>query len=169
MRPYPLFDNIQTGARISLDRVYRYELWRIWDTHKPLCNFLMLNPSTADEVDNDPTVERCERRCRMWGYGGLIVTNIFAFRATHPVDMKAATEPVGADNDAAILSVAERSSLIVCAWGKDGTFKNRSVAVMLLLADHADKLHSLKMSDKTGQPYHPLYLPYSLQPARMVS
>src|SRR4051812_14962809 len=70
------------GARFSSDRRHRYALWRVWDGDRGLCNFLMLNPSTADETSDDPTVASCTRRARAWGYGGLVVTNLFAFRAT---------------------------------------------------------------------------------------
>ena len=68
----------ETGARFSIDRRYRYALWRVWDHDENLYNFLLLNPSFADEATNDPTIERCERRARRWGFGGLIVTNLFA-------------------------------------------------------------------------------------------
>jgi hypothetical protein len=64
----------ETGARFSIDRRYRYALWRVWDHDENLYNFLLLNPSPADEATNDPTIERCERRARRWGFGGLIVT-----------------------------------------------------------------------------------------------
>ena len=68
----------ETGARFSIDRRYRYALWRVWDHDENLYNFLLLNPSSADEVTNDPTIERCERRARRWGFGSMIVTNFFA-------------------------------------------------------------------------------------------
>lgn len=72
----------KTGARLSIDRRYRYALWRVWGHDENLYNFLLLNPSSADEATNDPTIERCERRARRWpsgrpgtwGFGGLIVT-----------------------------------------------------------------------------------------------
>src|SRR3954469_17706712 len=92
-----------TGARFSADGLYRYALWRVWDADRGLCNFLMLNPSTADETVNDPTVARCARRARSWGYGGLVVTNLFAFRATDPSGLRAAPDPVGPEDDAAIV------------------------------------------------------------------
>ena len=70
----------ETGARFSIDRRYRYALWRVWDHDENLYNFLLLNPSSADEATNDPTIERCERRARRWGFGSMIVTNFFALR-----------------------------------------------------------------------------------------
>lgn len=123
----------------------------------------MLNPSTADEVANDPTVERCERRARMWGYRRLIVTNLFAFRATDPRDMKAAIDPVGAENDAAILAAAEVSDLVLCAWGTHGNHLRRADRVRALLDSQRVRLKCLRMA-KGGAPCHPLYLPYELEP-----
>ncbi len=81
---------------------YRYRLTRIWDPDGEKALFIMLNPSTATEVQNDPTVERCERRARALGFGAFRVTNIFAWRATDPKDMRAAPDPVGPANDDAI-------------------------------------------------------------------
>ena len=73
-----------SGAVFSECKRYRYSLWRVWNPDLPVCMFLMLNPSTADETTNDPTVERCQRRAVQMGYGGLHVGNIFAWRSTDP-------------------------------------------------------------------------------------
>jgi ribonuclease HI len=164
-------DGIDTGAVFSPDRLYRYSLWRIWGAQRSiesdghytprLVNFLMLNPSTADEVVNDATVERCERRARSWGYDGLIVTNIFAYRATDPEVLKTVSDPVGPENDLAIRFHAGDSALVVAAWGNHGELLDRSKAVKELLSDVT--LYCLKVS-KTGEPAHPLYLPYKLEP-----
>lgn len=81
---------------------YRYDLTRVWDENGKRVMFLMLNPSTATEVQNDPTVERCERRARTLGYGAFRVCNIFAYRATDPKVMRSAADPVGPENDQAI-------------------------------------------------------------------
>ena len=96
----------ETGARFSIDRRYRYALWRVWDHDENLYNFLLLNPSSADEATNDPTIERCERRARRWGFGGLIVTNLFALCATDPAGLRRVADPIGPENDAAILETA---------------------------------------------------------------
>lgn len=151
----------RSGAMFSACRRYRYSLWREWLTGAGTVNFLMLNPSTADEVDNDPTVERCERRARDWGFARLIVTNLFAFRATFPREMMAAEDPVGPENDAAILDAACGASRIVCAWGEDGAHQGRSAAVRRLLRGRP--LCALRVN-RSGEPAHPLYLPYSLKP-----
>jgi len=92
-----------TGAVFSPCRKWRYLLWRQWDASKPAANFLMLNPSTADESKLDPTCARARDYAERWGYGALIVTNVFGWRATDPTDMKAAKDPVGPGNDAAIV------------------------------------------------------------------
>jgi hypothetical protein len=97
----------ETGARFSIDRRYRYALWRVWDHDENLYNFLLLNPSSADEATNDPTIERCERRARRWGFGGLIVTNLFALCATDPAGLHRITDPIGPENDAAILETTQ--------------------------------------------------------------
>lgn len=159
----PLFDRLTSGATFSECRRYRYALWRIWMLGRPVVNFVMLNPSTATEVDNDPTVERCERRARQWGYGGLIVTNIFAWRSTASAALREVPDPVGPENDGHILLMAHRASMIVCAWGGNGRYLDRGAKVRRLLGG-IKPLHYLRMSERTGEPFHPLYLPYECEP-----
>lgn len=84
----------QSGAAFSPCRRYRYRLWRTWGDAAPAV-FVMLNPSTADEIENDPTVERCERRARAMGFGGLRVANIFSLRSTDPTALYTSDDPVG--------------------------------------------------------------------------
>lgn len=159
-----LFDwAITWNATFSPCRKYRYTLTRTWAPDLPKVNFLMLNPSTADEVRNDPTVERCERRARMWKYGGLIVTNLFAWRSTSPGELYRVPDPIGPDNDEAIVEAAHEAQLIVCAWGYHGELIDRGRKVRDRLHMFAT-LHYLALSSKTGQPCHPLYLPYSRTP-----
>ncbi|MBF0622625.1 MAG: DUF1643 domain-containing protein [Magnetococcales bacterium] len=142
---------------------YRYTLKISWDNQKPLCNFLMLNPSTADEIKNDPTVERAERYARHWEYGALMVTNIFAFRATDPKEMKSVSDPVGVFNDQAIVESAQNARLTVCAWGNHGSHINRSKAVVNLLKTAGIDMRCLTLT-KAGEPGHPLYLRKNLKP-----
>jgi len=149
------------GATFSPCRRWRYLLWRRWDASRPVANFLMLNPSTADEHRLDPTCSRARDYAERWGYGALIVTNVFGWRATDPDDMKAADDPVGSGNDAAILRAAKESELVVCAWGNHGAFRDRSSRVRDLLMGL--KLHVLRIN-ANGEPAHPLYLPGSLKP-----
>jgi hypothetical protein len=142
---------------------YRYLLTRVWGAAGPKALFVMLNPSTATEVQNDPTVERCERRARALGFGAFRVTNIFAFRATDPRVMRAAADPVGPGNDAAIAASAPWADLIVCAWGAHGAHLGRGPAVERLLRATGRPLHHLGLS-KDGHPRHPLYIGYDRQP-----
>jgi len=144
---------------------YRYTLTRTWDPEGRRALFVMLNPSTATEVQNDPTVERCERRARALGFGAFRVTNIFAFRATDPRVMRAAGDPVGPANDAAIADSAPWADQIICAWGTHGEHQNRGPTVEALLRATGQPLWHLGLS-KAGHPKHPLYIAYSQQPQR---
>lgn len=151
----------EAGAVFSPCRRWRYLLWRRWDEKRPVANFLMLNPSTADEVKLDPSCTRARRYAERWGYGALIVTNLFGWRATDPEEMKGAKDPVGAGNDRAILAAASEASIVVCAWGNHGAHLGRSLEVRRILK--RVQLHLLRMNG-SGEPAHPLYLPGSLRP-----
>jgi hypothetical protein len=151
------------GARFSACRRWRTLLWRCWDEAKPTANFLMLNPSTADERVLDPTCARARDYAERWGYGTLLVTNVFAWRATDPDEMKAADDPVGGGNDRAILRAARDAQLVVCAWGNHGLHLARSIAVQRLLRGAGVALHVLRLN-ANGEPAHPLYLPARMRP-----
>lgn len=142
---------------------FRYRLTRVWDGAGRRAGFVMLNPSTATETQNDPTVERCERRARTLGFGSFTVVNIFAWRDTDPRALRVVADPIGPENDAAILDCAEVSDLIICAWGAHGRFLGRGAAVEALLRSTQKPLYHLGLS-KEGHPKHPLYLPYSTTP-----
>lgn len=142
---------------------YRYSLTRTWDAEARRVLFVMLNPSTATEVQNDPTVERCERRARHLGYGGFQVTNIFAWRATDPKDMRAAADPVGPRNDETLRTGVAWADEIIAAWGVHGAHLDRGPAVAALLHGLGKPLFHLGLS-KDGHPRHPLYLPYAQRP-----
>lgn len=142
---------------------YRYTLTRIWNPGGPKALFVMLNPSTATEVQNDPTVERCERRARALGFGAFRVCNIFAYRATDPKVMRAQAEPVGPGNDAAIAESALWADRVLCAWGTHGAHLERGAAVEALLRGTGQRLYHLGLS-KAGHPKHPLYIGYDQQP-----
>lgn len=151
-----------SGAIFSACRRYRYRLWREWGDEPPAV-FIMLNPSTADEVDNDPTVERCERRARAMGYGGLRVANIFALRSTDPQALYTAADPVGPDNDAGILESVKGAGIVVCAWGGHGNLNGRGEQVLAMLKQ-ADITHHYLVLNKDGTPKHPLYVGYDVLP-----
>ncbi|MEP5728672.1 MAG: DUF1643 domain-containing protein [Sulfitobacter sp.] len=142
---------------------YRYSLTREWDAAATRVLFVMLNPSTATEVQNDPTVERCERRARHLGFGAFRVTNIFAWRATDPRDMRAAKAPIGPENDDTLREGADWADRIIAAWGVHGAHLDRGPQVADLLAGLDKPLFHLGLS-KAGHPKHPLYLPYAQQP-----
>ena len=150
-----------SGARFSRCRRWRTLLWRRWDESRPAANFLMLNPSTADELQLDPSCTRAYNFARLWGFGSIVITNLFAWRATDPGDMKAARDPVGRGNDAAIVRAAREAAIVVCAWGNHGAHLGRSQKVLRLLQDLP--LHVLKLNGG-GEPAHPLYLRAMLKP-----
>lgn len=142
---------------------YRYRLTRIWEAGATRVAFVMLNPSTATEVQNDPTIERCEQRARRLGYGGFTITNIFAWRATDPRDMRAAADPVGPENDKVLLESMAWADAVIAAWGAHGGHLDRGAYVAQMLGRQDTPLFHLGLT-KAGHPRHPLYLPYALQP-----
>ncbi|SDF40518.1 hypothetical protein SAMN04488117_10436 [Celeribacter baekdonensis] len=142
---------------------YRYSLVRTWEPEGRKALFVMLNPSTATEVQNDPTVERCERRARTLGFGSFCVTNIFAWRDTDPKKMRQAADPVGPENDATIAEFALWADQIVCAWGTHGAHLNRGANMERLLRHTGRDLFHLGLS-KAGHPKHPLYIAYTQKP-----
>jgi hypothetical protein len=142
---------------------YRYDLTRVWDEGGKKALFVMLNPSTATETQNDPTVERCERRARTLGFGAFRVCNIFAYRATDPRDMRAQADPVGPENDATILRACDWADRIICAWGTHGEHRSRGAEMERLLRAQPKPLFHLGLSQK-GHPKHPLYIAYAVQP-----
>lgn len=148
-----------SGAVFSKDRCYRYALWRTWNTTLPRVMFVGLNPSTADEQSDDPTIRRCIGFARHWGFGGVIVSNLFAFRATYPSDLKLEPQPIGCDNDRWLQHTANRSALIIACWGTHGQRLQRDQQVRLMLPE----LCVLAMN-KGGTPSHPLYLKKCLKP-----
>lgn len=150
-------------AILSPCRSYRYALWRRWGDG-PSVLFVMLNPSTADATEDDATIRKCVGYAKRWGYGSLSVANLFAFRATDPRVMMAAIDPVGPDNDETISGLAKEASMIVAAWGKDGSYGGRDKVVLAMLPN----THCLHRN-KDGTPGHPLYLrneatPYPFTP-----
>ena len=153
----------QSEAQYSDCERYRYALTRVWEPDGRKALFIMLNPSTATEVQNDPTVERCERRARALGFGAFRVTNIFAWRDTDPRKMRAAADPVGPANDAAIRDGCDWADQVIAAWGAHGEHLERGTAVETLLRQTGLPVFSLGLT-KHGHPKHPLYIGYQQQP-----
>lgn len=134
-------------------RTYRYSLSRVWNPGLPSIMFVGLNPSTADEREDDPTVRRCVGFARQWNFGGLTLVNLFAYRSTDPTGLLEADDPVGPGNDEHILARARAVDRIVLAWGTKGTLLGRDKHVLRLLP----AAHCLGVT-KNGHPKHPLYL-----------
>lgn len=159
---------MNSGAKFSSCKKYRYRLWRIWDDQKPVMVFCMLNPSTADEVENDPTVARCQERAKRNGYGGIEVVNIFAFRSTDPRALYRAQDPIGPENNGHIKDALKSASTVICAWGKHGELSDRGVEVLKLILNLGHKPMALKIN-KDGSPGHPLYVGYDVKPVEYLA
>jgi hypothetical protein len=146
-------------AAFSPCRRYRYALCRQWDNTKATVLFIGLNPSTADEENDDPTLVRCINFAKSWGYGGVCMANLFAYRATKPKDLLARKRVIGKDNNDWLLDLAKDADKVIAAWGNDGRYLSRSTQVKKLI----EPLHCLKLN-KSGEPAHPLYLKADLTP-----
>jgi hypothetical protein len=151
-------DLSQNGAVFDETQKYRYLLWRVWGTGKKFVTFIMLNPSTASETVDDNTIKSCIRMAKSWGFDGLIVVNLFAFRTKSPKILKQqATPPIGPLNTMHILEAAELSQgNLVCAWGNDGDLWGQSFLVTQMLRQKGYRLKCIKTTLKQ-QPIHPLY------------
>jgi hypothetical protein len=148
---------LKTDVKLSDCRKYRFALWRLWDESKPYAMFIGLNPSTADETTNDPTITRCINFAKSLGIRRIMYGNLFAYRSTDPSGMMATEDPVGEANDEWLLILAKDAGVV--AWGNDGAFLDRSKQVKKLLSN----LHYLKLN-QSGEPSHPLYLKSDLLP-----
>ena len=124
--------------------------------------FVGLNPSTADETLDDPTIRRCKRFARDWGFGRLVMANAYAWRSTDPDGLWSVDDPAGPDNNAHLEAIARDVELVVCAWGVHAK-PDRVAAVLAVLARAGRQPHALRTT-KSGAPSHPLYLPASLTP-----
>ena len=142
-------------AILSDDRKHRYSLDRIWDNEKPFVLFIGLNPSTANEKNDDPTIRRCMSFSKDWGYGGIRMVNLFSIRATDPKVMLNYDQPTDDNNDFYLLNSAACSGVIVCAWGNYGSHLGRDQKVKELLTGY--RLMCFDITKK-GQPKHPLYI-----------
>lgn len=147
------------GAYFSPCRTWRYSLWRRWEDCDVgrMCVFCCLNPSTADENEDDPTVRRCIDFSKAWGYSGFVMTNIFAARQTDPLKMKMFSDPIGPENDEALRFFMMNAGKFVLAWGNHGNFMGRSDAVLDMLESAERWAWCLRMTQQ-NQPWHPLYI-----------
>lgn len=147
-----------SGAVFSECGAYRYRLSRYWGDGLTV-GFVMLNPSTADAEQDDPTIRRCIGFAKSWGGGNLIVGNLFALRSTDPRALLTASDPVGPANDNYLREIALQSDILVAAWGAHSLAIARGKAVSKILPG---KLHCLGTT-KQGHPRHPLYVPASTE------
>ena len=145
-------------AIISDCKKYRYSLLREWDQSKPKVLFIMLNPSWADSEKNDPTTTRCINYAFNWGYGGMFIGNIFAYRARDPKILLRASDPVGPMNDYYLREMQRECDMIIAAWGNEPILKKIPFSI--------NAIKSLFILDltKSGTPRHPLYLKSNLEP-----
>jgi hypothetical protein len=149
-------DDINYGAIFDVSDRYRYSLWRAWSAYHPRIAFVLLNPSTADEHKNDPTIRRCIGFARSWNFGSMEVVNLFAFRATNYRELYNASEPIGAENNRFLMQAVKHASTIVLGWGTRGMLLSRDRQVISLLAGRKD-VYCLGFT-KNGLPRHPLYV-----------
>jgi hypothetical protein len=161
------------GALLDETRTYRYLLWRDCGEGVGTVAFVMLNPSTADESENDNTIRKCMTFARKWGYKRLVVVNLFGFRTKDPDELEKIRDrekAVGLDNDAFLDAVCGgygpwAADLVIAAWGGHGKHLDRDHVVLERLRKAKHPPHYLKLSTgKRKSPYHPLYLPGNLKP-----
>ncbi len=148
---------VSNGAVLSDCETYRYKLWRWWDTEGRPVVFVGLNPSTADATTDDPTVRRCIGFARDWGYGGMILVNLYALRATDPRELWTHPDPVGLQNNAYLHGAVRLTDTVVAAWGSGIGRRPRARRVVQMLGQHVP-WHCLGHT-REGHPRHPLYLP----------
>ena len=146
-------------AHISECGKYRYSLSRVWNDSKPIILFIGLNPSTADDREDDPTLKKCINYAKSWGFGSLIMANLFAYRATLPSDLKLAKDPIGIENDGTLKKLIESVETVIVAWGNDGSFMDRDKEVLKLVENPM----CLNIN-KSGKPSHPLYQKNNINP-----
>lgn len=173
--------SIDSGATFSADRRYRYNLWRRW-SDEPMLMVIGLNPSTADEHANDPTVRRCIDYAKRWGLGGLHMMNLFAFRATNPAVMRAHYTALGARGglrevllenlEEHIIPIGQRvhqndGGALLAAWGHWGAFLSMSQTAVSRIAQEGIPVACLGLT-QSGQPRHALYLLKGAQPVPFI-
>jgi hypothetical protein len=146
---------------LSSCRRYRYTLWRQWsaDASSPYVNFVLLNPSTADERNDDNTVRRCIDFTKRWGYSALCITNLFCYRTTYPEQLLKCKDPFGRFNKMWLIRIARGADLVIAGWGINGDYLAQDWHVRALIDRRARKpLHCLGLTAQ-GHPKHPLFLP----------
>ena len=146
------------GAEIDNSARYRYSLWRIWNREWPGVLFVMLNPSTANALEDDPTIRRCIGFAINWGFGSLEVVNLFAWRSSNPRSLIQVADPVGPKNDEYIDMACDRNRQRVAAWGAASRLLGRAETVLEMIRRYGDVWCLGKTC--SGQPRHPLFVKY---------
>ena len=157
-------DASAAGAIFDASGLYRYLLWRAWDRDLPRVGFILLNPSTADADRLDPTLSRCAGFARRWGFGAMLVANLFGYRSTKPEVLNGVEDPFGELNDAYLELVYTLSDRLVVGWGNHGLIRSAHRRVSFV----GQSAYCLGVT-KLSQPVHPLYQPYSAVPRRVLS
>ena len=161
-----LFDQVNNGAIFSPDRKYRYTLWRIWDKDKPLVMFIGLNPSTASEITDDPTIRRVKKFAYGWGYGGVYMMNLFDQITSDPKKLEIPGTPQKYAsrfniNDVWLKIIADKCQRIIFAWGSFKEAKEKGRKVTKFLTGYALGIN------KDGSPKHPLYVKKDVEPVKL--
>lgn len=175
MHPEPMIterarDRLGEGTAVfDGSRAYRYRLTRIWDPDLPIVTWCLLNPSTADGSTGDPTLHRVVGFSRSWGFGGVVVVNLFAWKSPSPTHLIAVPDPVGPANDRYVGDAVANAHTLVVAWGNGGALPNPSTSVprceevSALLEGSLQPRLALDYTGR-GQPRHPLYLSRDTRP-----
>lgn len=165
---FPIQLGVTADALLGGDNdEYRYWLTRVWNPLLPMACFAMLNPSTGDASKDDPTLRKDQTYARLWGYGGIAVVNLHAYRTSSPKQLlKYTGDSVGPMNDYWIRHWADRCAVVICAWGVNGSHKQRAASVMYDLSVRGATLRCIRWT-KSGFPEHPLYLPSNLVPVEI--
>jgi len=162
MKQLDLFKHNEDGAIFSDCRKYRYVLWRNWDESKPSLMFIGLNPSTANESKNDPTIRRVIQFANDWGYGSVYMLNLFAWVSAYPADLKTCKDPLG-DNDKWLSDIGTKCNQVIFAWGSFKEAKKRSKEVIKLFTDG-----QCLVQNNDGSPKHPLYVAGNTKPVKFI-
>jgi len=152
-----LFDQTDNGAYFSDCRKYRYALWRIWDKSKQLVMFIGLNPSTANESKDDPTIRRVKKFASDWGFGGFYMMNLFAYVTSDPGELKKHNNLI---NNFWLLKISSKCKRVVFAWGSFNEATERAQEVIQMFAGYALRIN------KDGSPRHPLYVKSNIKPIK---
>ena len=157
-------NTMESSALFSDDKQYRYRLVRTWKSDLPTVAFIMLNPSKAGAFINDPTVRRCIGFAKRWGYGGIIVGNLFAYCATDPRELLKVEDPIGPDNEFHLRWICSNVKTVVCAWGQGGQYMERDYDFLDLCCVNWRMPVSCIALTSYAHPRHPVRAPYTDHP-----